>query len=432
MTLDQWLGYIEQQHPASIELGLDRVRQVYSRMFEGEPAHPGCPVITVAGTNGKGSSVTLLSAILAADGYRVGSYTSPHLVHYNERVSINSKPLDDAALCSGFEAVENARGDTPLTYFEYGTLCAFWCFRQAKLDAWVLEVGLGGRLDAVNVIDADVALITQIGLDHQDWLGHDRETIGREKAGIMRPGKAVICSDPTPPASIVESAGTVGATLMQLGDQFGFTSSESGWQWQQAGSAPVELPLPAMTGKAQLDNAAGVIAALRLGGLPLAVSQKAVETGLRQARIAGRYQVYPAGTVSDAEIIVDVAHNEDSARVLGDILRSHPVSGRRLAVWSMYRDKDRIAAARTVGDVFGAWYMAAMAGARAASADELLASAIAAGIDATCCQQLATVELAFDEALKNAKTGDQVVVFGSFELAGGILAAIENRACSHG
>lgn len=421
MTLDHWLAHIENQHPADIELGLDRVRQVYANMR----LAPSCPVITIAGTNGKGSSVAMLASILTTAGYHVGSYTSPHLVRYNERVSISGVPADETMLCAGFEAVEAARGDIPLTYFEYGTLNAFWCFARSELDVWILEVGLGGRLDAVNIVDADATLITRIGLDHQDWLGDDRELIGQEKAGVMRAGRLVVCSDPLPPASIKIAAESSGARLLQLGVDYSIQNDGESWSWQAGNHKLAELPYPALAGSAQLDNAAGVIAVLELAELPFNIDRPALDAGLRQVQLPGRFQSFLPGELSAATVVIDVAHNADSASLLAQTLAARPVSGKTLAVWSIYQDKDRAEVARLMQPLIDDWYIAAMNGPRATPCELLEKTLNDNGVVAARRSAFATVEQAYSAAAAAAGPDDRLLVFGSFELAGVILAQVE-------
>ena len=265
-TLAEWLDYIERQHPKSIDMGLDRVREVAQRMGLQRPAKK---VITVAGTNGKGSTVAFIESIARAAGWKVGAYTSPHLLAYNERVRIDGADATDAGLVAGFEAVEAARGDTPLTYFEYGTLCALWLFQRSKLDLAVLEVGLGGRLDAVNIVDADVAVVTTVDIDHQDWLGNEREAIGFEKAGIARAWKPLVLGEDDPPSSVLGHAYAIGASAIRANCDFFFERSDAGhWRWREVGYS-VELPTPTLAAPAQLRNAATAIAALRALGKPI-------------------------------------------------------------------------------------------------------------------------------------------------------------------
>ena len=292
-TLAGWLNWQEGLHPKKIDLGLERVADVASRLGTLQLEQT---VITVAGTNGKGSSVAFLESILSAAGYRVGTYTSPHLFRYNERIRINSHEVDDAALCEAFAAVDEARGTSTLSYFEFGTLAALQLFSQAPLDIVVLEVGLGGRLDAVNIIDATVALVTSVGIDHCAWLGTDRESIGREKAGIFRATRPAICSDPAPPASVEKHAQKIGADWYCLGQAYDYTEEPGGWTWRGAGRALEALPCPSLPGKHQLNNAAGVLMALELLSGQHPVTRAAIEQGLQSVSLPGRCQVV-AGAV---------------------------------------------------------------------------------------------------------------------------------------
>ncbi len=315
-TLAEWLEYIERQHPKTIDMGLDRVREVAARMRLKRPAKK---VITVGGTNGKGSTVAFIEAIARAAGWKVGAYTSPHLLAYNERVRIEGADAGDADLVAAFEAVEAARGDTLLTYFEYGTLAALWLFERSQLDLAILEVGLGGRLDATNLVDPDVAVITTVDLDHQDWLGGDRELIGFEKAGIARAWKPLVLGEDDPPASVLRHAYAIGASAIRAGCDFFFQPTDAGhWRWREVGYA-VELPLPKLAAPAQMRNAATAIAALRALGkkLPSAV----IAEGVANANVAGRLQRFEREGV---EIVVDVGHNPQAARELAAWLAAAP------------------------------------------------------------------------------------------------------------
>ncbi|MFZ2754064.1 MAG: Mur ligase family protein, partial [Lysobacteraceae bacterium] len=299
-TLSDWLGYIERQHPKTIAMGLERVHAVAERMALPKPARH---VITIAGTNGKGSTVAFIEAIARAAGWRVGAYTSPHLLRYNERVRIDGEDADDASLIAAFEAVEAARGDIALTYFEYGTLAALWLFAGRDLDLAMLEVGLGGRLDAVNLVDPDVAMITTVDLDHQDWLGDTIEAIGREKAGIARAWKPLVLGDDDPPSSVLGHAYAIGASAVRIGCDFFFERIEDDpqhWRWREIG-CELELPMPQLAAPAQLRNAAVAIAALR--ALPADLPETAFVAGVRDARIAARLQRFVRDGV---EIVVDV------------------------------------------------------------------------------------------------------------------------------
>jgi dihydrofolate synthase/folylpolyglutamate synthase len=307
-----WLAYLEGLHPKSIAMGLDRVRAVHARLG----LELACPVVTVGGTNGKGSTCAMSDAILRAAGYSVGVYTSPHLLRYNERVVIDGRAASDAELVEAFHAIEDARTATSppvaLTYFEFGTLAALWLFARAKPDAVILEVGLGGRLDAVNVVDADVAVLTSIDLDHQDYLGDTREAIGREKAGIFRAGRPAVCGDPEPPRSVIDHANAVGAPLLRIGVDYGATPEGTQWRYHGPGGARVGLPYPALRGAYQLGNAATVLAALGTLKDRLPVSSGAIRDGLVNVTLAGRFMVLPGRPV----IVLDVAHNPHAARAV--------------------------------------------------------------------------------------------------------------------
>ena len=310
--LDAWLAYIESRHPRSIDLGLERVREVATRMALGRPA---AQVVTVAGTNGKGSTVAFVEAIARAGGWKVGAYTSPHLLRYNERVRIDGEEASDQSLVAAFAAVEASRGDTPLTYFEYGTLAALWLFGRSALDLAVLEVGLGGRLDAVNIVDADVAVVTTVDIDHTDWLGSDREAIGREKAGIARAWKPLVLGEVDPPSSVLRHAYAIGANAIRLGSDFFHEPVDAAhWRWREVG-AELVLPHPRLDAPAQRANAATAIAALR--ALPRALPSHAWAEGVAGARLAGRLQRFEPDGV---EVVVDVAHNAQAARGLTVLL----------------------------------------------------------------------------------------------------------------
>ncbi|HSR64631.1 MAG TPA: bifunctional tetrahydrofolate synthase/dihydrofolate synthase, partial [Xanthomonadaceae bacterium] len=338
-SLAEWLDYIERQHPKSIALGLERVREVAARMGVQRPA---THVITVGGTNGKGSTVAFIEAIARAAGWKVGAYTSPHLLRYNERVRIDGAEVDDASLVVAFEAVEEARGETPLTYFEYGTLAALWLFQRSALDLAVLEVGLGGRLDAVNLVDPDVAVITTVDLDHQDWLGAEREAIGAEKAGIARAWKPLVLGEDAPPSSVLDRAYLIGASAIRAGCDFFFEplprpaddGRPDGWRWREVG-CELELPMPRLAAPAQLRNAATAIAALR--ALDVAPPEPAYAQGVATAFVPGRLQEFER---DGTRIVVDVAHNPQAARELANWLGVDPPAGRTHAVFAALGDKD--------------------------------------------------------------------------------------------
>lgn len=406
-TLDEWLAWIERQHPEAIELGLERVREVAARMGLGRPARR---VATVAGTNGKGSTVAFIEAIAREAGLRTGAYTSPHLLAYNERVRIDGRQADDGALAGAFAAVEAARGGVPLTYFEFGTLAALWLFERAGLDLAILEVGLGGRLDATNLVDADVAVITTVDLDHQEWLGADREDIGAEKAAIARPWRPLVLGEDDPPASVLRHAYGIGASTIRAGCDFFADPAEGGrWAWRELNYA-LELPLPALAAPVQLRNAATAIAALR--ALDLEIPEEAIARGVAGARLPGRLQCFERDGVL---VAVDVGHNPQAARELDAWLRASPVNGRTRVVYAALADKD---VAAVVGAVTGvdAWHFAGTleAGTRGLDAATLEARLRGTVVDGRYHDD---VDAALDAALAGSAAGDRILVFGSFHAA---------------
>jgi dihydrofolate synthase/folylpolyglutamate synthase len=369
-------------------------------------------VIVVGGTNGKGSTVAFIEAIAGAAGWRTGAYTSPHLLAYNERVRIDGRDAGDDALVAGFDAVEAARGDTPLTYFEYGTLCALWLFAREQLELAVLEVGLGGRLDAVNIVDADVSVITTVDIDHVDWLGGDREAIGFEKAGIARAWKPLVLGDDDPPASVLRHAYAIGAPAVRAKCDFFFAPlDDAHWEWREVGRR-YELPMPALAAPVQLRNAATAIAALRALRTPL--TEAAIAQGVAQARIPGRLQRFERGGVA---VLVDVGHNPQAARELARWLRREPATGRTLAVFAALGDKDAAGVARALGGLVDAWHLAGLqvAGPRGLDADAFAARL--EGTPAAAGARHQSVPAALAAALAAAAPGDRVLVFGSFHTA---------------
>lgn len=415
-TLQQWLEYIEHQHPKSIELGLDRVREVASRMQLDRPARK---VITVAGTNGKGSTVAFIESIARAAGWRTGAYTSPHLLAYNERVRIDGTDVGDDDLVEGFEAVEAARGDTPLTYFEHGTLCALWLFARAGLDLAVLEVGLGGRLDAVNIVDPNVAVITTVDIDHVDWLGADRDSIGLEKAGIARPWTPLVLGDDDPPASVLRRAYAIGASAIRANCDFFFDPPQDGaWRWREVGRS-YELPVPRMAAPAQLRNAAVAIAALRALDEPL--PDAAISEGIAAARVPGRLQRFERGGV---EVLVDVGHNPQAARELARSLAESQVAGRTVAVFAALGDKDLGGIVEALHDRIDGWHLAGLeeVPGRGLAVEDFAGQL--AGTAAAGGERHSTVEAALGAVLAGAAAGDRVLVFGSFHTAAAALQVL--------
>jgi len=408
-TLEDWLSWQESLHPSEIELGLERVSRVLARL---DPQTPSFTVVTVAGTNGKGSSVAMLEAVLRAAGHRVGCYTSPHLLRYNERIRIDGETIDDHSLCEAFERVDRARGNDPLTYFEFGTLAAIDLLQRAGVQIALLEVGLGGRLDAVNVLDPDVALITAIDVDHQDWLGSDRDTIAREKAGILRPGQRAVCADPRPPASLLAHADALGVRLMVAGRDFRWQPrDDEDWEW--LGRQAQRLPRPALAGQHQLDNAAGVLAVLQWLEADFPVGPQAMARGLREVQLPGRFQVL----AGPPQQIFDVAHNAQSAQVLADNLDRHPRAGTTRAVLGMLADKDMAALADCLRGQVDRWYLAPLdvpRGATVAQLQAALGDARSSAFD--------SVAAAYAAACGDSDARDRVVVLGSFHTVAAALA----------
>lgn len=399
--LADWLAWQERLNPRAIELGLERSRAVAARL---DLLTPRCVTATIGGTNGKGSSTTLAAGIWQAAGYKVGRYLSPHLLRYNERIAIDGVDAPDDAICAAFAAIDTARGDLPLTYFEFGTLAALWLFREARVDVQVLEVGLGGRLDAVNIIDADAALVTNIGLDHTDWLGPDREAIGHEKAGIYRPGRPAICAESSPPASLAHHAQAIGARWQRAGANFAASRAGKTWNWTGEAAAHAELPMPALPGAAQIDNAAGVLALVTALQDRLPVRRQAIDAGLRTLSLPGRYQ-------RSGGLILDVAHNLESAAVLLAQLREETCAGRTLVVLGMLSDKPVAAVCATLAEVAAHFHCAGLPPPRGLRDDQLAAIAAATGVPASAG---GTVAQALAAARASAGPLDRIVVCGSF------------------
>jgi len=378
-------------------------------------------VFTVAGTNGKGSTVAMLDAILRAGGYRVGTYTSPHIVRYNERVRLHDRDATNTELCEAFARVEAVRGEIPLTYFEFGTLAALQLLVSAHLDVAVLEVGMGGRLDAVNAIDADCAIVTSVDIDHVQWLGPTREEIGREKAGIYRSGRPAICGDEHPPRSLVEYAADIDAALAVRGRDFDFeraATTDAGWVWRSRTQVRSGLPVPTLRGDHQFANAATALMALETMADRLPVSQAHIRDGLFQARASGRFQVVPGSPM----LILDVAHNAEAARSLARTLAQMPCGGRTIAVFGMLADKDVAAVTQAMRGVVDRWYVFTLALPRGARANELRRVLTAQGIDDV--QEFDAPVAAHTAAVAAAQPSDRIVVFGSFYTVGDILARL--------
>ncbi len=411
-TLSDWLTHLESLHPrgqAGIELGLDRVRVVKDRLAQRQT----CPVITVAGTNGKGSTCAMLERILRSAGYRTGLYTSPHLLQYNERVRIDGQPVADERLCEAFARVESARGTEALTYFEFGTLAAWEVFAAAAVDVVILEVGLGGRLDATNSYDTDCAVVTTIDLDHMDYLGPTREAIGREKAGICRTGRPLVCGDANPPQSLAGTCRLASADFLQIGRDFGFLRQEGQWQWWQlwhgADRKLGGLAFPALRGDYQLHNASCALMALEALRDRLPVAAQDIRRGLAEVEVAGRCQVLPG----QPQIVLDVAHNPQAAAALTSSLGGMGFARTTWAVFGMMADKDIEAVVLALKPRVDRWLCCDLPGARAASAEVLREALekVGAGETATTFASPAAA-LAF--AQENANGDDRILAFGSF------------------
>lgn len=421
-TLGDWLAHLEGLHPkglGGIELGLERVRQVKAALGQTQD----CPLVIVGGTNGKGSTCAYLEAIYRFAGYRVGCYTSPHLLEYNERVRIDGTPIDDAALCAAFARVEAARGKTSLTYFEFGTLAAWEAFAAARVDVVILEVGLGGRLDAVNAYEPDCSVVTGVALDHTDWLGPTREAIGFEKAGIYRAGKPAICADPQPPQSLVEHAAAIGADLQLLGRDFGYFGDKTQWTWWGRNNLRRGgLANPGLRGASQLRNAAAVLAVVEALRARLPVSMQAVRRGLIELELPGRFQLIPGRPA----LVLDVAHNPQAVAGLVDNLGDMGFHEKTIAVVGMLADKDIAGALAPLAGRVDVWHLADLDVPRGAAA-AVLAAAIAAGSLGGSVECHALPEAAFAAASKQAGENDRILAFGSFYTVAAVMRALKNR-----
>jgi len=404
-TLDDWLARIERLHPRSIDLSLERVRAVADRLGIGF----ACPVFIVGGTNGKGSTCAMLEAMLRAAGYRCGLYTSPHLLKFNERIRIDRLDATDEALLAEFEVVERSRGGISLTYFEFTTLAILRLLMAARLDAVILEVGLGGRLDATNLVDADCSIVTSIALDHMDYLGSTREQIGFEKAHIYRCGRPAICADPQPPQSLLDVAGELGADLWRFGRDFNFQGDRQQWAYTGRSVRRSSLPYPSLRGANQLLNASAALAALEALGQKLPVSQQAVRQGLLSVELPARFQVLPGRPA----VVLDVAHNPQAAAVLAENLDNSGFFPRTTAVFGMLRDKDAVGVIDKLAGRVDHWYLGSTPGARGLAAIELQQLLKARQPDASATT-FDTVAAAYAAAVLAAKPDDRIVAFGSF------------------
>lgn len=420
-SLADWLAYLEQLHPTAIDMGLDRVRAVAARMAMTRPAPL---VVTVTGTNGKGSTCAFIASLLNAQGLKIGSYSSPHLLRYNERVLLSGREASDAELCEAFAVVEAARGEISLTYFEMGTLAAFWLFERAGLDAVVLEVGLGGRLDAVNIVDADLAVITNIGLDHADWLGNSRESVAYEKAGILREGKPALCGDLDPPQPLLDHANSLSAPLLLRGRDFDLAMGARDWHWRgvDAAGAPLELHgLPLLT--LPMENAALALQAYAMLGLPWDPARLA--RALLQTRVVGRLDsrqiVWNGRRIA---LLLDVGHNPHAAAFLAQRLEQRPVAGTRLAVFGLLADKDLAGVLDALVPSISDWAVAPLPTPRTQSATQLAAALLERGASVS---EYATIEQALEAQCARAESVDEILVFGSFYCVAAALEWLEQQ-----
>ena len=413
-TLQEWLDFCEQLHPVTIDMGLDRVRQVAARL----DLRFDCPVITVAGTNGKGSTCAMLEAILLQAGYRTGVYTSPHLVHFEERCRLSGSSATPEALAEAFAAVEAVRAEVSLTYFEFSTLAILWLMSRSSLDAVILEVGLGGRLDAVNIVDADCAVITSIDLDHMAILGHDRDAIGREKAGIMRAGRPVVVSDPVPPQSVLDQAEALGADLWRFGRDFNFSGDKQQWSWAGRGRRYSGMAYPALRGANQLVNASGVLAALETLRACIPVTAQAVRNGLAMVELPGRFQIVPGEPV----LVLDVAHNPHSVAALTENLDAMGFYPTTHAVFGAMADKDLAPMLERVNPLIDRWYFTDLPLPRASTAVSLEQAWQSQNRRKDVSSSVHADPLAaLRAAISAADPADRIVVFGSFYTVGGVL-----------
>lgn len=408
-TLSDWLEWQESLHPKAIDLGLERVKKVYQAL---NPQRTTTFTITIAGTNGKGSCVAMLNSILCAEGYRVGAYTSPHLLKYNERIQIQDQAVNNQEICETFDRVDRARGDISLSYFEFGTLAALDIFTRSELDVQLLEVGLGGRLDAVNIIDSDIALVTGIEIDHSDWLGKSRESIGLEKAGIFRQGVCAVIGDPNPPESLLKYAHQNNVPLFRIGQDFSFKCTGQGWSWDGRNKVINDLPLPNLRGKQQLANAAVVLQTLGLAKEKKPVSENSIREGLSKVFLPGRFQVVAE---QKPEIVLDVAHNPQAASALADNLKVEFPNRRIHAIFAIMGDKDIEGVLLPMKNVVSHWYISPLDMVRAANEPTILKafnSCSIIAVDHGFSDFWATLQV----AKENSNENDLIVIFGSFFL----------------
>ena len=417
------MAYAQTVHFRSIDMTLDRVKTVFDRL---NPDLTDSLVIIVGGTNGKGSSVAMLESIYAAAGYSTAAFTSPHLVRFNERYRVNGQNLSDQALIGSFRKIENLRQTIPLTYFEYATLVAIDALCVTKPDILIMETGMGGRLDSVNILEPDCVLLTHVALDHTQWLGDNREDIGFEKAGLFRSNKPAICGDYSPPQRLLDHAASMSTDLKLINRDYNYSTSQQNWDWQGFDSTYHEmrnLPVPCIPGKGQLKNAAGVLMSIHVLSGKLPVAESAIRTGLTSAFIQGRLQKM---SLQDRQVVLDVAHNSDAVAVLSDYLAIHAVPGKTIAVLGMLADKDISQVCRLMSPNIDHWELADLKEDRGATAGELLSELLQVNESVTYnCHNHPVA--AFAAAMARAASSDRIVVFGSFHTVGDVLSHINSR-----
>ncbi|MDD5410893.1 MAG: bifunctional tetrahydrofolate synthase/dihydrofolate synthase [Methylobacter sp.] len=418
-SLQDWLSWQESLHPLAIDLGLERAAQVFHAL------NPECikpPTITVAGTNGKGSSIAYLDAIYRAQGYRVGAYTSPHILKYNERIKIDGEPVPDELICEAFARIESVRGNITLSYFEFGTLAALDIFWRAGLDVQLLEVGLGGRLDAVNIVDSDVSMITSICIDHVEWLGGTREAIGLEKAGIFRAATPAIVGDPEPPRSLIQSAIDKHALLYCIDKDFGYKKQATGWDWFSADKKITHLPEPGLKGEHQYRNASAVILAVTQLAKILPVSEASIRQGLENVQLTGRFQLI----TGEIPVLLDVGHNPQAVRTLAEYITNTFPDRRVHAVFSMMKDKDIAGVIEIMNPVVHDWFFAPLANPRAAT-EPVMREIFSQSSASNVSFGFSGFAEAFSAAKNRSQKGDLLLVFGSFFLVSDCLIEFEKR-----
>ena len=415
MNLNDWIGYIESIHPSTIDLTLERIKIVIERLN----LDISFPILTIGGTNGKGSTCSILESIYKEAGYKVACYTSPHFLHFNERIKIQAVAVSDELICEAFSRIESAREGVTLTYFEYGTIAAMIIFSEAHVDVAILEVGLGGRLDAVNVFDADCAIVTTVDLDHMDYLGHTREAIGFEKAGIYRTEKTAIFGDFDPPQSLIKHAEVIHADLKIIGKDFGYEVHHDSFDFLIDSSFVMNLPLPKLQGDFQLANATNALMALKAMEDKLPLTEISIQKGITLTLLPGRFQEVK----TMPSLIFDVAHNPQAARSLSHNLKTHVVLGKTIAVFSILKDKDIFGVIQVLNLDIDAWFIAEIQNERAASI-ETISNAIQKINPSAHIEAFKDIQEAYQFASKEVTRNDRIIVFGSFFTVADIMKII--------